>query len=102
MWRSRACHVGPWTPLRSSRLFGGHNGHNVKQQMTKPAESCKKCSTPSRRLESVERGLKPSLCLLLSDSATESARGERLQTLSALIPQLSGRAGETDETLDLK
>ena len=52
--------------------------------------------------DAIERGLKTNLGLLLSDSATESARGERLQTLSALIPQLSGRAGETDETLDLK
>src|ERR1700687_2489618 len=52
--------------------------------------------------DAIERGLKTNLGLLLSDSATESARGDRLQTLSALIPQLSGRAGETDETLDLK
>src|SRR6202158_3588939 len=52
--------------------------------------------------DAIGRGLKTNLGLLLSDSATESARGERLQTLSALIPQLSGRAGETDETLDLK
>jgi outer membrane protein TolC len=52
--------------------------------------------------EAIDRGLKTNLGLLLSDSATESARGERLQTLSALLPQLNGRAGETDETLDLK
>ena len=52
--------------------------------------------------EAIERGLKTNLGLLLSDSANESARGERLRTLSALIPQLNGRAGETDETLDLK
>src|ERR1700730_14335553 len=52
--------------------------------------------------EAIDRGLKTNLGLLLSDSATESARGDRLQTLSALIPQLNGRAGETDETLDLK
>src|SRR6202790_5307133 len=52
--------------------------------------------------EAIDRGLKTNLGLLLSDSATESARGGRLQTLSAVIPQLSGRAGETDETLDLK
>jgi outer membrane protein TolC len=52
--------------------------------------------------EAIERGLKTNLGLLLSDSANESARGERLRTLSALIPQLNGRAGATDETLDLK
>jgi len=52
--------------------------------------------------EAIDRGLKTNLGLLISDSANESARGERLRALSALIPQLSGRAGETDETLDLK
>jgi outer membrane protein TolC len=52
--------------------------------------------------EAIDRGLKTNLGLLLSVSASESARGERLRTLSALIPQVNGRAGETDETLDLK
>ncbi len=52
--------------------------------------------------DAIDRGLKTNLGLLLSDSANESARGDRLQTLSALVPQLTGRVGETDETLDLK
>jgi outer membrane protein TolC len=52
--------------------------------------------------EAIDRGLKTNLGLLISESATESARGERVRTLSALIPQLNGRAGVTDETLDLK
>jgi outer membrane protein TolC len=52
--------------------------------------------------EAIDRGLKANLGLLISDSASESARGERLQALSALLPQVNGRAGETDETLDLK
>jgi outer membrane protein TolC len=50
----------------------------------------------------IDRGLKTNLGLLLSESADESARGERLRTLSALVPQLTGRVGETDEQLDLK
>lgn len=52
--------------------------------------------------EAIDRGLKTNLGLLLSESANESARGDRLRTLSALVPQLTGRVGETDETLDLK
>jgi outer membrane protein TolC len=52
--------------------------------------------------EAIDRGLKANLGLLMSDSANESARGERLRALSALIPQLNGRASETRETLDLK
>jgi outer membrane protein TolC len=52
--------------------------------------------------DAINRGLKANLGLLISDSANEIARGERLRALSALIPQLNGRAVETDEQLDLK
>jgi outer membrane protein TolC len=52
--------------------------------------------------DAIERGLKTNLGLLVSTAASDSARGERLRTLSALIPQLNGRAGATDEELDLK
>src|ERR1700724_1614188 len=52
--------------------------------------------------EAIERGLKANLGLLISDSANESALGERLRALSALIPQLNARAGETVEQLNLK
>src|SRR5579862_8595863 len=52
--------------------------------------------------EAIDRGLKTNLGLLVSESASEIARGERLRALSALIPQLNGRAGATDQTLDLK
>src|SRR5271155_4092831 len=50
----------------------------------------------------IDRGLKANLGLLISDSANESARGERVRALSALIPQLTARAAETIEQLDLK
>jgi outer membrane protein TolC len=52
--------------------------------------------------EAIDRGLKTNLGLLISESANENARGDRLRALSALMPQLNGRAGETDQTLDLK
>jgi outer membrane protein TolC len=52
--------------------------------------------------DAIGRGLKANLGLLVSESANQSARGERLRTLSALVPQLTGRVGATDETLDLK
>jgi len=52
--------------------------------------------------DALDRGLKTNLGLLVSDSASESARGERLQRLSALLPQLDARAGETVEQLSLK
>ncbi len=52
--------------------------------------------------EAIVRGLKTNLGLLISESASEIARGERLRALSALLPQFSGRAGETVEQLNLK
>src|SRR6266446_760726 len=52
--------------------------------------------------EAIERGLKTNLGLLISDSANEIARGERLRALSALVPQLNARAGETVQQNNLK
>ena len=52
--------------------------------------------------DAIDRGLKANLGLLVSDSASESARGQRLRTLSALLPQLTAQAGETIEQLSLK
>src|ERR1700692_4660735 len=52
--------------------------------------------------DAIDRGLKANLGLLLSDSASETARGERLRSLSALLPQLNAKAGETVQQLSLK
>jgi outer membrane protein TolC len=52
--------------------------------------------------EAIHRALEANLGLLISDSASESARGERLRVLSALIPQFTARAGETVEQLNLE
>ena len=38
--------------------------------------------------DAIDRGLKANLGLLVSDSTSETARGQRLQALSALLPQL--------------
>jgi len=52
--------------------------------------------------EAIERGLKANLGLLISDSANESARGERLRALSALLPSVDSRVGETVQQINLK
>src|SRR5579863_6896829 len=52
--------------------------------------------------DAIDRGLKANLGLLVSDSASESARGQRLRALSALLPQLDARASQTEEQLSLK
>jgi outer membrane protein TolC len=50
----------------------------------------------------IDRGLKANLGLLVSDSTSEAVRGQRLQALSALLPQFNAQAGETVEQSSLK
>jgi len=52
--------------------------------------------------DAIDRGLKTNLGLLVSASASEIARGQRLHALSALLPQVSGQVSETVEQLNLK
>jgi outer membrane protein TolC len=52
--------------------------------------------------DAIDRGLKANLGLLVSDSTSESVRGQRLQSLSALLPQFHAQAGETIEQINLK
>jgi outer membrane protein TolC len=52
--------------------------------------------------DAIDRGLRTNLGLLLSGEASETARAERLRSLSALLPQLSGEVSENVEQIDLK
>ena len=51
--------------------------------------------------DAIDRGMKTNLGLLVSDSGSESARGKRLQALSALLPRLDARATQVEEQLNL-
>jgi outer membrane protein TolC len=52
--------------------------------------------------DAIDRGLKANLGLLVSGSASEMARGQRVRALSALLPQVNGGVSETVEQLNLK
>ncbi len=52
--------------------------------------------------DAIDRALKANLGLLVSDSTNEAARGQRLQALSALLPQAHAQVSETDEQSSLK
>jgi len=52
--------------------------------------------------DAIDRGLKTNLGLLVSASTNEAARGQRLQALSALLPQAHAQAAETVEQINLK
>src|ERR1700722_9643904 len=51
--------------------------------------------------DAIDRGLKTNLGLLLSGQVSESARGERLRSLSALLPQGTGAGSENVQQVDL-
>lgn len=52
--------------------------------------------------EAIQRGLKFNLGLLENERAGETARSQRIQALSTLLPQVTGTFSETDEQLNLK
>ncbi|HTR34489.1 MAG TPA: TolC family protein [Bryobacteraceae bacterium] len=52
--------------------------------------------------DALDRGLKTNLGLLVSDSASEIARGQRLVALSALLPSINGQISQTEEQNSLK
>jgi outer membrane protein TolC len=87
-----------WVILTASTLQGQQNPF----QGSVPAGVPSSAPLALTLREAIDRGLKTNLGFLISDSANESARGDRLRALGALIPQLNGRAGVTDEELDLK
>jgi outer membrane protein TolC len=52
--------------------------------------------------DAIDRGLTTNLGLLVSDSASEIARGQRLQSLSSLVPSVNGQVSQTEEQINLK
>lgn len=52
--------------------------------------------------DAIARGLKYNLGILMSDQATQQARGARIHALSKLLPQVSAGASETSEQINLK
>jgi outer membrane protein TolC len=52
--------------------------------------------------DAIDRGLKTNLGLLVSGQVSETARGERLRSLSVLLPQVTSEVSENVEQIDLK
>ena len=52
--------------------------------------------------DAIQRGLQFNLGLLESQTASQTARADRIQALSSLLPQVTGTLQETDEQLNLK
>jgi outer membrane protein TolC len=52
--------------------------------------------------DAINRGLKTNLGLLVSESASDAARGQRLRALSALLPTIDGGISQHEQQIDLK
>ena len=52
--------------------------------------------------DAIQRGLKFNLGLLESETSSQTARAERIQALSSLLPQVTGTVSENEEQLNLK
>ena len=52
--------------------------------------------------DAIRRGLQTNLGLLTRETTSQTARAERMRALAALLPQVSGTVGETEEQLNLK
>ena len=77
-------------------------GQQTQFQGSVPAGTASSTPLALTLRDAIDRGLKTNLGLLVSASASEIARGQRLRALSALMPQVGGQVSETVEQLNLK
>jgi outer membrane protein TolC len=77
-------------------------GQQTQFQGSVPAGAASSTPLALTLRDAIDRGLKTNLGLLVSASASEIARGQRLLALSALMPQVNGQVSETVEQLNLK
>src|ERR1700753_1752935 len=77
-------------------------GQQVQFQGSVPAGVASPAPLSLTLRGAIDRGLQTNLGLLLSAQASEMARAERVRSLSALLPQVTGALGESVEQIDLK
>ena len=65
-------------------------GQQVQFQGSVPTGAVSPTPLPLTLRDAIDRGLRTNLGLLLSGQASETARGERVRSLSALLPQVNG------------
>jgi outer membrane protein TolC len=77
-------------------------GQQNQFQGSVPTGTATPAPVPLTLRGAIDLGLKANLGLLVSDSASEIARGQRRQSLSALLPSVNGQVSQTEEQVDLK
>ena len=84
-------------------LFGsGLVGQNSQFQGSVPGGSASATPLALKLDDAVQRGLQTNLGLLVRDTTSQTVRAERMRALSALLPQVTGTFGETEQQLNLK
>src|SRR3984885_7125808 len=92
-----------WPISACVALFAGSAllGQQALFQGSVPAGVASPTSLSLTLRDAIDRGLKTNLGLLLSGQVSESARGERLRSLSALLPQVTGAVSENVQQINL-
>jgi outer membrane protein TolC len=100
MDRVRTC----WLIGACVALFAGPAlfGQQAQFQGSVPAGVASPTAIALTLRDAIDRGLRTNLGLLLSGQVSETARGERMRSLSALLPQVTGAVSENVEQIDLK
>src|SRR5579863_4992571 len=85
-------------------LFGGSAlfGQQTQFQGSVPTGVASPTPVTLTLQDAIDRGLRTNLGLVVSGQASESARGERLRSLSALLPQVTGAVSENVQQIDLQ
>jgi len=76
-------------------------GQQSQFQGSVPSGTASATPIPLTLRDAMDRGLRANLGMLISDSTSEIARGQRLQSLSALLPSVTGQVSQTEEQLSL-
>jgi len=95
--------LGCWAIGACLVLFAGSelSGQQVQFQGSVPSGVASPTPLVLTLQDAIDRGLRTNLGLLLSGQASESARGERLRSLSALLPQVTGEVSQNVQQIDL-
>jgi len=91
-------------PLGLGLLFAAAmSGQQSSQfQGSVPAGSASATPLALKLDDAVQRGLQTNLGLLTRDTTSQTARAERTRALAALLPQVTGSLGETEQQLNLR
>jgi outer membrane protein TolC len=97
--RSRCCRVCNLAVLFPFLLVGQQS---VQFQGSVPSGKASPTPLALKLDDAIARGLQTNLGLLSRDTTSQTARAERIRALSALLPQVTGSVGQTEEQTNLQ